>query len=83
MRVFVASGAGVLERAVVSASWCPGSPAGGDDGRGQAGAVGADGVVKAGGTVLRHGALYGPGATGDQVELVRERRFPLVGARHR
>jgi nucleoside-diphosphate-sugar epimerase len=38
-----------------------------------------DVVVKAGGAVLRYGALYGPGATDDQVELVRKRRFPLVG----
>jgi nucleoside-diphosphate-sugar epimerase len=38
-----------------------------------------DVVVKAGGTALRYGALYGPGATDDQVELVRKRMFPLVG----
>ncbi len=38
-----------------------------------------DVVVKAGGAVLRYGALYGPGATDDQVELVRKRLFPLVG----
>ncbi|NED99307.1 NAD-dependent epimerase/dehydratase family protein [Phytoactinopolyspora halotolerans] len=38
-----------------------------------------DAVVKAGGVVLRYGALYGPGATDDQVDLVRKRRFPLVG----
>ncbi len=38
-----------------------------------------DVVVKAGGAVLRYGGLYGPGATDDQVELVRKRRFPLVG----
>jgi nucleoside-diphosphate-sugar epimerase len=38
-----------------------------------------DVVVKAGGAVLRYGALYGPGATDDQVELVRKRMFPLVG----
>jgi nucleoside-diphosphate-sugar epimerase len=37
-------------------------------------------VVGAGGAVLRYGALYGPGATDDQVELVRKRQFPLVGA---
>jgi nucleoside-diphosphate-sugar epimerase len=36
-------------------------------------------VVRAGGAVLRYGALYGPGATDDQVELVRRRRFPVVG----
>jgi nucleoside-diphosphate-sugar epimerase len=38
-----------------------------------------DVVVKAGGAVLRYGPLYGPGATDDQVELVRKRKFPLVG----
>ena len=38
-----------------------------------------DVVVKAGGTVLRYGGLYGPGATDDQVKLVRKRLFPLVG----
>src|SRR3712207_6495 len=37
-----------------------------------------DVVVKAGGAVLRYGALYGPGAIDDQVELVRRRQFPLV-----
>ena len=36
-------------------------------------------VIRAGGTVLRYGGLYGPGATDDQVELVRKRQFPLVG----
>jgi nucleoside-diphosphate-sugar epimerase len=38
-----------------------------------------DAVVQAGGAALRYGPLYGPGATDDQVELVRKRRFPLVG----
>jgi nucleoside-diphosphate-sugar epimerase len=38
-----------------------------------------DVVVKAGGAVLRYGGFYGPGATDDQVELVRRRQFPLVG----
>jgi nucleoside-diphosphate-sugar epimerase len=37
-------------------------------------------VVSGGGAVLRYGALYGPGATDDQVELVRKRKFPLVGS---
>lgn len=37
-------------------------------------------VVRAGGAALRYGALYGPGATDDQVELVRRRQYPLVGA---
>ncbi|MEU8750074.1 NAD(P)-dependent oxidoreductase [Streptomyces chartreusis] len=36
-------------------------------------------VLKADGTVLRYGGFYGPGATDDQVELVRKRQFPLVG----
>ncbi|WP_407547827.1 NAD(P)-dependent oxidoreductase [Streptomyces sp. Pv4-95] len=36
-------------------------------------------VVEAGGAALRYGSLYGPGATDDQVELVRKRQFPLVG----
>jgi nucleoside-diphosphate-sugar epimerase len=38
-----------------------------------------DVVVKAGGAILRHGTLYGPGATDDWVELLRKRQFPLVG----
>jgi nucleoside-diphosphate-sugar epimerase len=38
-----------------------------------------DVVVEAGGAALRYGGLYGPGATDDQVELVRKRQFPLVG----
>jgi nucleoside-diphosphate-sugar epimerase len=38
-----------------------------------------DVVVKAGGTALRYGGFYGPGSTDDLVELVRRRRFPLVG----
>ena len=38
-----------------------------------------DMVVKADGAALRYGWLYGPGATDDQVELVRKRQFPLVG----
>lgn len=36
-------------------------------------------VLAVNGAVLRYGALYGPGATDDQVELVRKRQFPLVG----
>jgi nucleoside-diphosphate-sugar epimerase len=39
-----------------------------------------DVVLGANGTVLRYGSFYGPGATDDQVELVRKRQFPLVGA---
>jgi nucleoside-diphosphate-sugar epimerase len=38
-----------------------------------------DAVVKARGAALRYGSLYGPGATDDQVELIRKRMFPLVG----
>ena len=38
-----------------------------------------DVVVKAGGAALRYGAFYGPGATDDQVELVRKRQYPVVG----
>ncbi len=38
-----------------------------------------DVVGKAGGAVLRYGAFYGPGATDDQVELIRKRQYPLVG----
>jgi len=37
-------------------------------------------VAGAGGAVLRYGAFYGPGASDDQVELVRKRQYPLVGA---
>jgi nucleoside-diphosphate-sugar epimerase len=36
-------------------------------------------VIAAGGAVLRYGGFYGPGATDDQVELVRKRMFPLIG----
>jgi len=38
-----------------------------------------DMVVQAGGAVVRYGSLYGPGATDDQVKLVRKRMFPIVG----
>lgn len=38
-----------------------------------------DAVLRAGGAVLRYGAFYGPGATDDQVELVRRRQYPVVG----
>jgi nucleoside-diphosphate-sugar epimerase len=38
-----------------------------------------DAVVKAGGAVLRHGTLYGPGVLDKQVELLRKRQFPLIG----
>jgi nucleoside-diphosphate-sugar epimerase len=36
-------------------------------------------VVKGGDLVLRYGGFYGPGASDDQVELVRKRQYPLVG----
>jgi len=38
-----------------------------------------DAVVKARGAVMRYGSFYGPGATDDQVELVRKRQYPIVG----
>jgi nucleoside-diphosphate-sugar epimerase len=38
-----------------------------------------DVVVRAGGAALRYGAFYGPGATDDQIKLVRKRLYPLVG----
>jgi nucleoside-diphosphate-sugar epimerase len=38
-----------------------------------------DTVAGNGGAVVRYGSLYGPGATDDQVRLVRRRMFPLVG----
>ena len=38
-----------------------------------------DAVLKAGGAALRYGWFYGPGATDDQVELIRKRKFPIVG----
>ncbi|HYG69397.1 MAG TPA: NAD(P)-dependent oxidoreductase [Anaeromyxobacteraceae bacterium] len=37
-----------------------------------------DAVVQAGGAALRYGALYGPGATDDQLELLRKRQYPLI-----
>jgi nucleoside-diphosphate-sugar epimerase len=40
-------------------------------------------VTEAGGIVLRYGGFYGPGTSaapdGEQTELVRKRRFPVVG----
>ena len=39
-----------------------------------------DAVLRAGGTALRYGSFYGPGATDDQVELIRKRQYPVVGA---
>ena len=37
-------------------------------------------VLAAGGTIMRYGGIYGPGATDDQLELLRKRQFPLVGS---
>jgi nucleoside-diphosphate-sugar epimerase len=43
-----------------------------------------DAVTKAGGVALRYGAFYGPGTSvgprGEQVEMIRKRRFPVVGS---
>jgi nucleoside-diphosphate-sugar epimerase len=36
-------------------------------------------VINAGGAALRYGWFYGPGATDDQVEMIRKRQFPIVG----
>ena len=40
-------------------------------------------VTEAGGIVLRYGGFYGPGSGmapgGEQVEMIRKRKFPLVG----
>ena len=38
-----------------------------------------DVVVRAGGTVLRYGGFYGPGAHDDQIHLVRKRLLPIIG----
>lgn len=38
-----------------------------------------DAVVRAGGAALRYGALYGPGAIDDQVDLVRRHQYPIIG----
>ncbi|MGW7522489.1 NAD-dependent epimerase/dehydratase family protein [Streptomyces sp. NPDC054783] len=38
-----------------------------------------DAVGRTGGAILRYGGFYGPGATDDQLVLVRKRQFPLVG----
>jgi nucleoside-diphosphate-sugar epimerase len=38
-----------------------------------------DAVLKAGGAILRHGTLYGPGVLDKQIELLRKRQFPLIG----
>ena len=38
-----------------------------------------DVVLRSGGAALRYGWFYGPGATGDQVGLIRKRKFPIVG----
>ncbi len=36
-------------------------------------------VLRSGGAALRYGWFYGPGATDDQVGLIRKRKFPVVG----
>jgi nucleoside-diphosphate-sugar epimerase len=36
-------------------------------------------VLAADGAALRFGALYGPGASDDQADLVRKRQYPLIG----
>ena len=36
-------------------------------------------VLATNGTVLRYGALYGPGAIDDQVELLEKRQYPVIG----
>lgn len=36
-------------------------------------------VLAFGGAALRYGWFYGPGATDDQLALIRKRKFPLVG----
>lgn len=38
-----------------------------------------DAVLAAGGTALRYGWLYGPGATETLVDMVRKRKFPIIG----
>jgi len=38
-----------------------------------------DVVLGADGALLRYGWFYGPGASDDQVELIRKRQFPVVG----
>jgi nucleoside-diphosphate-sugar epimerase len=38
-----------------------------------------DVVVRAGGSVLRYGGFYGPGAHDDQIHLVRKRLLPIIG----
>ncbi|NGN69762.1 NAD(P)-dependent oxidoreductase [Streptomyces sp. A7024] len=36
-------------------------------------------VVRAGGAALRYGGFYGPGSSDDVFEMVRKRKFPLIG----
>jgi nucleoside-diphosphate-sugar epimerase len=38
-----------------------------------------DAMREVGGAALRYGSLYGPGASDDQIELLRKRMYPLVG----
>jgi 2-alkyl-3-oxoalkanoate reductase len=37
-------------------------------------------TVEAGGIVLRYGGFYGPGASDQQFELIKQRKFPIVGS---
>jgi nucleoside-diphosphate-sugar epimerase len=37
-------------------------------------------TVEANGIVLRYGGFYGPGASDQQLELIRGRKFPIVGS---
>jgi nucleoside-diphosphate-sugar epimerase len=84
--VFVAQGYanfnGIRKGGWVKSEEDPLDPLTGTAAQGVMAAIGhvEDVVLKAGGAVVRYGALYGPGATDDQVELVRRRQYPLVGS---
>ncbi|GAA1238944.1 NAD-dependent epimerase/dehydratase family protein [Oryzihumus leptocrescens] len=75
MRVFVAGGTGVVMDGLDAVSVGEAVAAARPDATRHLEEV----VLRAGGAALRYGALYGPGATDDQVELVRKRQSPLVG----
>ncbi|MFI6340829.1 NAD-dependent epimerase/dehydratase family protein [Streptomyces sp. NPDC050535] len=72
---------GIREGGWVKTEEDPLDPEEGTTARGTAQAVRhlVERVLRAGGAALRYGGLYGPGATDDQVTLVRRRRLPLVG----
>jgi nucleoside-diphosphate-sugar epimerase len=70
----IRSGGWVTEEDPLDPAYMPNGPGGAEAVRHLEGTV-----VEAGGAILRYGPLYGPGATDDQVELVRQRKFPLVG----